>query len=1114
VRVNLHTHTIFSDGEQTPEALAATLADAGVRFASLTDHDTLEGLTRFANALEGRGIPSLPGVEMTTRLDGRELHLVAYGFDPDHAELLATLVSIRQARSLDVHSIAGSLRKAGTRRGHAGDPPGAANAAPSGEIGTADAIALIHRAGGRAFWAHPLVHESDPERLEALIARLKAMGIDGLEAIYAQFSADERALLGQFAQRHDLLVSAGTDYHGPTGIGNQPTGIDMPRGDWQRFRTAMFAGPALSAGDPASAGPGHDVRATSGPAAPSHRFRARPFVLRIALPTLTALALFLVALWGLILPSLEQTLLDRKRELIRELTNSATSILAAYQRDEAAGRLTRADAQAAATGLIRELRYGPEGKDYFWIQDAEPRMVMHPYRPDLDGTDLGGFTDPRGVSIFVEFAELVARDGQGYVDYVWQWQDDPDRLEPKESYVKGFEPWGWIIGTGLYTDDVHQEIGRIEQNLIAAALAISVVIALLLLFVLQESFRIERRRQEVVEGLRQSTARYHALVEATTEGTLLVVDGRCKYANPTLLGMLGYTSRQLAFLELPDVLPRDANVGPWQILMSSEDVAPPLGDPREGVLLRRDGGPVECFLSVTRIEVGGQSGSILLARELASPSGAAPLRDRDRDALTHQLQSALLFLHEPLGAHAQPALVAGMETGVGRLARRMTERDVTAALVTSGAGAVVGIVTDEDLRARVLAEQLDPAEPVAGVMTAPVIRIAESAPVFEALMRMEEHGVHHVAVVDADGATTGIIDSRSMVAFSRYGPVVLLGEIARAATAEDVAQRGQRAITLAGSLIDNSTRPRLVTSMLAAIGDAVTDRLVRLAIDALGPPPVPFAFIAMGSQGRQEPTLVTDQDNGIVHAAPDSADAGLISDYFLALGSRISDGLQLAGYAYCRGNVMASSPTWCDSLPGWLDRYDAWLARADPQDVADLSVLVDARVIHGDPALLEPLRRRIHATLPASPAVLYRFARNALTFRPPMRLPGNIYVGGGAEHPGEIDLKDAMMPIVAYARVEAVRHRISVANTSERIDALAAREVIPPTSHDELERVYDLLMQLRLQTQLTAIRGGQPPSGRVQLTTLGHTQQELLRLAFGQIAAIQSRIGYEYPEGG
>jgi signal-transduction protein with cAMP-binding, CBS, and nucleotidyltransferase domain len=98
--------------------------------------------------------------------------------------------------------------------------------------------------------------------------------------------------------------------------------------------------------------------------------------------------------------------------------------------------------------------------------------------------------------------------------------------------------------------------------------------------------------------------------------------------------------------------------------------------------------------------------------------------------------------------------------------------------------------------------------------------------------------------------------------------------------------------------------------------------------------------------------------------------------------------------------------------------------------------------------------------------------------------------------------------------VEAVRHRISVANTSERIDALAAREVIPPTSHDELERVYDLLMQLRLQTQLTAIRLGQPPSGRVQLTTLGHTQQELLRLAFGQIAAIQSRIGYEYPEGG
>ena len=162
-------------------------------------------------------------------------------------------------------------------------------------------------------------------------------------------------------------------------------------------------------------------------------------------------------------------------------------------------------------------------------------MIMHPYRTDLDGQDLSDFTDPRGVPIFVEFAELVRRKDEGYIDYVWQWNDDPQRIEPKESFVKGFEPWGWIIGTGIYTDDVKTEIARIERNLINTSLAISGAVILLLMFVLQQSLRIERERQEVVDELGESTERYHSLVEAASEGTLLIIDKRCRYANPTFL---------------------------------------------------------------------------------------------------------------------------------------------------------------------------------------------------------------------------------------------------------------------------------------------------------------------------------------------------------------------------------------------------------------------------------------------------------------------------------------------------------------------------------------------------------------------------------------------------
>ena len=211
--------------------------------------------------------------------------------------------------------------------------------------------------------------------------------------------------------------------------------------------------------------------------------------------------------------------------------------------------------------------------------------------------------------IFVEFADLVRREGEGYIDYVWQWKDDPQRLEPKESYVKGFEPWGWVIGTGIYTDDVNDEIARIEQSLINTSLAISGAVVLLLLFVLQQSLRIERERQEVLDNLHESTERYHTLVEATTEGTLLIMDERCRYANPTFLSMTGYTARQLEFLELADLLPREAdNQVDLGALRTHGGEQPADGEAFEGVLKHADGRFLECVLAVNPIVLPDSTG--------------------------------------------------------------------------------------------------------------------------------------------------------------------------------------------------------------------------------------------------------------------------------------------------------------------------------------------------------------------------------------------------------------------------------------------------------------------------------------------------------------------------
>jgi PAS domain S-box-containing protein len=1224
IYVNLHTHTLLSDGVLTPEVLAERLAAAGVRYAALADHDTVEGWPRFRDALDARGVPTLPGIELTTQHEGRLLHLVAYGFDPDHPELTATLASMREHRSVDTHSIAGSLRAANSQAPSADAQ--ATSAAPDGQLEVGAAMAMLHRAGGRAFLAHPLVYERDIGALERLVLGLKEKGLDGLEAVYDEFSLDEREALRTLARKHDLLVSAGTDYHGVNGLGSTALGIEMAHDDWTRFRAAVLDGPGL-AGDGSSTGDGAGQTAASAdPAGNPGHFSRRPFVLRVVLPAVAAMALFLIAVWGLMLPSFEQTLVERKREVIRELTNSAWSVLAAYEADERAGVLTREEAQAAAAAVVGEMRYGEERLDYFWIQDTEPTMVMHPYRADLDGEDLSGFTDPRGVPIFVEFADVVEAEDEGYVDYVWQWFDDPERLEPKESYVKGFEPWDWVIGTGLYTDDVAAEIERLERDLILVALGISGLIGLLLLLVLQQSFRIERRREEGVDRLRDSNARYHALVEATSEGTLLVIDRRLRYANPTFLGLLGYTSRQLDFLELDDILPRgQGNDELWAALGTASTESAALGLARDGVLTRSDGSTMECLLTLEPVEFGGQAGNILLARDVTassaapidtsalgvsvglfravaarravfmdlSPAGhellslvnpaegqqlaladcfadaaeygrvyrrlldgsgvrdhilaidtlggsrsvmlsAALVRDEEgepawidgllvdvtaargeaADREVQQLRASLLFLHETIDGLGHEAIVVSLDTSLADLATQMTERSVTAALVATASGAVIGIVTDHDIRARVVAEGMSVDGPVETVMTAPLIRMPASAPVYEALLRMEQRGVRHLAVEDPAGQIVGVVDKDTLLRSPSYAPLVLLREIARAESPDDVARRCEHLVPVAASLMDSSARPRHVNSALTAAFDAATDRLVEIALRDLGPAPAPFALVAFGSQGRGEVHLTSDQDNGLIYAVPEGASAEESAAWFLRLGAHVSAGLAVAGYPFCRGRVMASDPKWCRSLQDWTATYDEWLRRSEPQDITDLSVVLDFRRVHGDPELVAELRRHVHATLPEQRSVQYLLARNALTFRPPLRLPGNIYLGGAAESSGHIDLKDALQPIVAFARVYAERHRIGATHTLERIVALSDRDLLPAGSREEISDAYDFLMGLRLETQLAAIRAGQEPTSVVELSGLTSIQRELLRQSFAAIANVQKTAEREFPEAG
>lgn len=344
------------------------------------------------------------------------------------------------------------------------------------------------------------------------------------------------------------------------------------------------------------------------------------FLLKIDLPAMAAVILFAGMIFFYLIPGFEKVMMDRKRNLIHEMTASAYSILEHFHSLENRSMLDGEEAREQARAAINSIRYGSDLKDYFWITDRHPVMIAHPYRPDLNGQDLTDFHDSRGKAIFVEFVRAVADKGDSYVEYMWQWNDDSTRIVPKLSYVKLFEPWGWVIGTGIYIEDVRTEIRRMEIRALAISGVFGLVIFALLFAISRQSHKIEQKRSRAEEELRKSRELYRTLAEAASEGVIIWSDQGLQ-ANKTLLSWVDYTEEEILDMPVSEILisheinAKESHEKLYEELTSMQYI--------DCMLKNRSGRQVSCHANLSRITLGDRQGVLVVLRPAQSlPSSA------------------------------------------------------------------------------------------------------------------------------------------------------------------------------------------------------------------------------------------------------------------------------------------------------------------------------------------------------------------------------------------------------------------------------------------------------------------------------------------------------------
>ena len=770
--------------------------------------------------------------------------------------------------------------------------------------------------------------------------------------------------------------------------------------------------------------------------------------------------------------------MDRKKEMIQELTNTAWSVLSENNEAYKKGTLSQKEAQQRAAEQIGTMRYGNEQKDYFWIITSSPKMIMHPYRPDLNGSDLSNYADNHENKLFVDAAQLVNEKGEGIIKYYWQWKDDASKVVPKLSYVKGFEDWNWVIGTGIYLEDVKLEIQQLKKFLLKVSFVIILLIVLILIYVLRQTKIIEEKRVQAEKKLRSSIQKYKSLVDASTEGTLMLVNKKVAFANEKFLKLLNNEGDEIIGADFSSLFKMT-----WEALVATIE-NPNKSYTLETELIDARAGMHNVIISLTQITHSGQIGYILVVRNVTENKR---LR-LDAQKLSDDIQLSLQLMNQPVLNLINKNVTCSLSNTINEVARIMTDNRSKLICVKEKED-IIGVVTDTDLRSRVLAKEEAADKPIYAVMTSPVKTIKQDALLYEAVLLFEQEDITHLLVENNYGSIIGNISNQQCLEMQRNSLSYLIREINACFVISDLKRIYNKVPLLIQAIFTSTDNINSVSRIITSIADAINTRIIEMALKEVGEPPCEFAFVAMGSEGRGEQTLKADQDNAIIfedHTEENKA-------YFLRLSEIVNENLHVIGYSRCKGDLMAGNPEWCNALDVWKDYFSNWINNPDMSNVLDSSIFFDLRLIYGNNRLVNQLFDHVYASLDGNMTFFNQLAKTVIRKKPIIEKK-------------KVDLKQFLQPIIGYLRIHALHHAIPETNSLLRLNQLMAYGVIPEKTGEEIEKIYNFLMHLRIKYQVDLLLDNDWPDNSVLLKNLTDIDQQTLKTILSEISKLQDDL--------